>query len=219
MSDTEWFPASDGRGYVRGKDQPQILPAPVSWAEAHEAALHYDAVYRLREWAGQRDDGEIETAASNLKPFAWGEEVYFERFGQTAETARIFDDAVPREKIAYLAHADLLTAEACGRLQDAAEREQLYRQLTGYYEKVGVILTALHEIGADCEYPVWIRAGWILKHELGDEGFFYWNSWSRQSKKYPGSSELRRLWDRSGDHPKPVTLGSLLHYAKGGTRG
>ncbi|HEX4110938.1 MAG TPA: PriCT-2 domain-containing protein [Stellaceae bacterium] len=64
-------------------------------------------------------------------------------------------------------------------------------------------------------YDTWIRVGLALKHDLGDEGFSLWNSWSAASKeKYKGKSKTRRDWDRFKPRPDGVRVGTIFHLAK-----
>jgi putative DNA primase/helicase len=65
----------------------------------------------------------------------------------------------------------------------------------------------------DLAYDEWIKVGMALHHETGgsEEGLAIWNEWSSGGSKYKGLEELQYKWNSfHGNHPNPVTLGSLL---------
>lgn len=56
----------------------------------------------------------------------------------------------------------------------------------------------------------WIMAGMAVKHELGEEGFDIWNSWSQRSDSYQARAALASWRSFRG---AGVTIGSLFHEA------
>jgi len=64
------------------------------------------------------------------------------------------------------------------------------------------------------DYDVWMKTGMSVKALLGDDGFTYWDSWSRQSDKYE-SGEMKKMWDGfTGGAISEGNGGTLFHLAK-----
>lgn len=63
-------------------------------------------------------------------------------------------------------------------------------------------------------YHQWIRVGFCLKKELGEEkGLEYFDQFSRLDKSYD-SNLVRTQFDKGNkNHPKSPTLGTIIHYA------
>lgn len=61
----------------------------------------------------------------------------------------------------------------------------------------------------------WIRCGMALYSELGEEGFDLWNAWSSLGSSYD-KKNIKSRWRtfRKGFGGRPVTIGTLIHYAK-----
>lgn len=76
------------------------------------------------------------------------------------------------------------------------------------------IADMLSYIDADCEHDVWIKCGMAVHHATGGLGFAIWDAWSAKGKKYPGADALERRWHSFGKSANPVTIGTLIHYAK-----
>lgn len=76
------------------------------------------------------------------------------------------------------------------------------------------IADMLSYISADCGHDVWIKCGMAVHHATGGAGFALWDDWSAGGDKYPGSDALERRWHTFGKSANPVTIGTLIHYAK-----
>jgi len=72
----------------------------------------------------------------------------------------------------------------------------------------------LAHISPDCDYEEWVRCGMAIHHSTNGAGFEIWDAWSAKGAKYPGSKALSKRWDSFGKSDKPVTLGTLAHYAE-----
>lgn len=74
---------------------------------------------------------------------------------------------------------------------------------------------ALSLIPAD-DYHVWLRVGFGLHFDYGDEGFEFWGWWSLKSEKYPGEEALRQKWASFGKNPSvtPVTSETITYMAR-----
>lgn len=72
----------------------------------------------------------------------------------------------------------------------------------------------LSHIDADCDHETWIRCGMALHQATGGAGFSIWDNWSSGGEKYPGSDILEKRWHSFGKSANPVTIGTLIHYAK-----
>jgi hypothetical protein len=172
---------------------------------------------KLAAWTEHTSNKEL--AASCLKPFADGERLYFERHGRTEEAERIFAAAEPRE-LKSLALLDYLTPEAGDRLLLAINKEHLFREMTGYYDKYQKAQEALRQIDPSCGRNDWRTVGMALHHEFGADGWFLWDTWSAKSKTKYHPDKIREEWAGfRSDHPNPVGLGSIIRIAKGVARG
>lgn len=71
-------------------------------------------------------------------------------------------------------------------------------------------------MSADCDHDTWVKTGMAIHHATGGAGFDLWDVWSQSSKdgKYPGVSSLNKRWHSFGKSINPVTIGTLIHYAK-----
>ncbi|MBT1509479.1 PriCT-2 domain-containing protein [Bradyrhizobium sp. SRL28] len=102
--------------------------------------------------------------------------------------------------------------------------------MTGHRKKRGVthqdIEDALWRISPDCSQDVWWRVGAAIYSALGDDGFDLFDTWSAQSEtKYPGRDGCwykwgfwRRYTVDGGDGRRPITIGTLFHFAETGGR-
>lgn len=72
----------------------------------------------------------------------------------------------------------------------------------------------LAKLDPDMNHDDWLHVGMGLHHETGGEGFLYWDDWSAQGSKYPGTEVLRQRWDSFGRHDGPaVTLRTVMKLA------
>lgn len=78
----------------------------------------------------------------------------------------------------------------------------------------GDISEMLSYISPDCDHETWIKSGMAIHHATGGSGLAIWDKWSAASKKYPGYSAIERRWHSFGKSANPVTIGTLIHYAK-----
>lgn len=69
-------------------------------------------------------------------------------------------------------------------------------------------------MSSDCDHDTWIKTGMAIHHATSGAGFNLWDDWSRTSSKYPGTEALSRRWHSFGKSANPVTIGTLIHYAK-----
>ena len=74
----------------------------------------------------------------------------------------------------------------------------------------------LSYIDPSCGHEEWIRIGMALHHATQGSGFALWDDWSAGGDTYPSSSELDKRWQSFGKSSNPVSLGTLMHYAKEG---
>lgn len=72
----------------------------------------------------------------------------------------------------------------------------------------------LNHISPDCDHDEWVRVGMAIHHATSGSGFEIWDEWSAKGAKYPGSKNLSKRWDSFGKSDRPVTLGTLAHYAE-----
>ena len=72
----------------------------------------------------------------------------------------------------------------------------------------------LAHISPDCDYETWVRCGMAIHHSTNGAGFEIWDAWSAKGAKYPDSKQLSKRWDSFGKSERPVTLGTLAHYAE-----
>lgn len=81
----------------------------------------------------------------------------------------------------------------------------------GSKPNVETVRAALVHVPSD-DRDLWIKVGYALKHECGDEGFELWNEWSSKSGKYD-AEDADKVWD-SLSPDGSVTLGTVFHEAK-----
>ena len=62
------------------------------------------------------------------------------------------------------------------------------------------------------ERDVWLRMGMAIKSEYGDDGFYVWDNWSKNSHNY-NADHAKAVW-RSIDASGGITIGTLIHEAK-----
>lgn len=72
----------------------------------------------------------------------------------------------------------------------------------------------LKNIEPDCGYDKWIRIGMALHEATGGNGIDKWDEWSRRGDKYDGFESVERHWHSFGKTSNPVTIGTIVHYAK-----
>jgi hypothetical protein len=83
---------------------------------------------------------------------------------------------------------------------------------------------ALDRISPDCSQDVWWRIGAAVYSALGDDGFDLFDEWSsRSATKYPGRRDCwyrwgfwRRYTVDCGNGSRPITVGTLFHFAEHG---
>lgn len=71
-------------------------------------------------------------------------------------------------------------------------------------------------VDPDCDHETWYRCGMAIHDATSGNGFHLWDDWSKDGKKYPGSSILEKRWHSFGKSGSPVTLATLMHYAEEG---
>ena len=71
-------------------------------------------------------------------------------------------------------------------------------------------------IDPSCGHEEWIRVGMALHHATQGSGFDLWDDWSAGGDSYPNSADLDKRWQSFGKSSNPVSLGTLVHYAKDG---
>lgn len=76
------------------------------------------------------------------------------------------------------------------------------------------IADMLSYVNPDSAHEVWIKCGMAVHHATGGVGFSLWDTWSAKGEKYPGAEALARRWHSFGKSVNPVTIGTLVHYAK-----
>lgn len=72
------------------------------------------------------------------------------------------------------------------------------------------LMLALSYISAE-DRDVWIRVGMAIFDYFGEQGFKYWDSWSRTSEKYNHIAALAS-W-RSFKSNRGITIGTLIKLA------
>lgn len=72
----------------------------------------------------------------------------------------------------------------------------------------------LSHIDPDCDHETWYRCGMAVHHATGGAGIDIWSEWSARGEKYPGFDTLQKRWHSFGKSSNPVTIGTLIHYAK-----
>lgn len=76
------------------------------------------------------------------------------------------------------------------------------------------LVDMLSYMTSDCDHDAWIKTGMAIHHATQGSGFEIWNDWSKPGKTYPGREPLERRWHSFGKSANPVTIGTLIHYAK-----
>lgn len=76
------------------------------------------------------------------------------------------------------------------------------------------IAEALDFISPDCPYDEWLNIGMSIKDELGDAGFFIWDSWSRKSSKYPKKGEPTTSQKWKSFTNSGITINTLFKQAR-----
>ena len=76
------------------------------------------------------------------------------------------------------------------------------------------LMDILSHIDPDCDHETWVKCGMAIHHVTGGGGFEIWNGWSAKGSKYPGADTLQTRWHSFGKSSNPVTIGTLIHYAK-----
>lgn len=76
------------------------------------------------------------------------------------------------------------------------------------------IVDMLSYLSPNVSHEVWIKVGMSVHHATGGSGLALWDTWSRPGEKYPGHDVLERRWHSFGKSANPVTIGTLIHYAK-----
>lgn len=70
-----------------------------------------------------------------------------------------------------------------------------------------------HYRNDDLDYEQWIRCGMAIHNATNGDGFELWDEWSITSSKY-NFSQMEKKWHSFGKSSNPVTIGTLIHYAK-----
>jgi len=65
------------------------------------------------------------------------------------------------------------------------------------------------------EFDPWIRIGLAIKHELGDDGFELWRTWSARAKNHDGFDATYEKWEELEPDGR-IGIGSLVHWARAG---
>lgn len=107
----------------------------------------------------------------------------------------------PQALIDLIKKPDLYRAAYDGKHVDLADQD---------------IQAMLSHIDPDCGYDTWVKCGMSAHHATQGAGFHVWDKWSSGGRKYPGSSSLESKWHSFGKSINPVTIGTLIHYAKEG---
>lgn len=84
------------------------------------------------------------------------------------------------------------------------------REAEGSRSMTDRIRDALQYLDHD-DREVWIMAGMAVKHELGEDGFEIWDTWSQRSDSYEAKA-ARASW--RSFRGSGVTIGSLFHEAQ-----
>ena len=71
-------------------------------------------------------------------------------------------------------------------------------------------------INPSCDHETWIRVGMALHHATQGSGLSLWDDWSANGDSYPGYDQLDKRWQSFGKSSNPVSLGTLMHYAREG---
>jgi hypothetical protein len=74
------------------------------------------------------------------------------------------------------------------------------------------IRDALRAIPAN-DREIWLRVGFALEHELGDQGRAMWDEWSKSCKAKFNKPDQDKNWYSFG-RGNGITIGTLFHYAK-----
>lgn len=106
---------------------------------------------------------------------------------------------VPQDFIDFLTRPEIHRALFDGKHVDVEDKD---------------IADMLSFISPDCDHETWIKCGMAIHHATEGNSFELWDTWSKSSPKYPGSDALGRRWHSFGKTANPVSIGTLLHYAK-----
>lgn len=72
----------------------------------------------------------------------------------------------------------------------------------------------LRRLDPDLGHDDWLHVGMGLHHETSGAGFEFWDNWSAQSDKYPGTEVLQQRWDSFGKNDgRTVTIRTALKLA------
>ena len=63
------------------------------------------------------------------------------------------------------------------------------------------------------KYDDWIKVGFIIKHELGDDGFDIWDKWSQTFDGY-SNKETTKKWKSFNKDGSGLTIGTLLWMSR-----
>ena len=56
------------------------------------------------------------------------------------------------------------------------------------------VYSKLARLDPDMAMYEWVQVGMGLQHELGQDGFYLWNDWSKRGSKYAGKRDLQTRW-------------------------
>lgn len=76
------------------------------------------------------------------------------------------------------------------------------------------LVSMLAFIDPNCDHDQWIKCGMAIHHASNGSAFEIWDEWSAKGKTYPGTKQLSKRWDTFGKSERPVTLGTLAHFAE-----
>lgn len=72
----------------------------------------------------------------------------------------------------------------------------------------------LSHISPDAAHDDWLHIGMAIHETTNGTGLSLWDEWSSNSEKYPGFDVIERRWHSFGKSSNPITIGTLIHYAK-----
>lgn len=78
------------------------------------------------------------------------------------------------------------------------------------------LIEMLGHIDPDADYEIWVSIGMAIHHATQGAGIEIFDKWSSAGSKYRGFHEIDGKWHSFSDHPNPVTLGTIFHYAEEG---
>lgn len=105
----------------------------------------------------------------------------------------------PQALIDLLVMPDFYRAEFNGRTIDVNEQD---------------IAAMLQAVSIECDYDTWIKIGMAVHHATHGAGLDLWDAWTKPSKHYAGIDSLGKHWHSFGKSSNPVTIGTLIHFAK-----